>query len=164
MKYFKNVYCVRQSQRRSGHVSKPQKNKLINILACGWLFYCNTITCQKYFWCSSFSRLMVKEQQNNNITVKLTKPWTPEIFMECYCVVRNQPIRRVITKLQTATVISLWFWGLLAHPELYCNWPVPNQHSWNFSEFGGNLKPVHAKHILISTAITCFEALFLLCL
>ena len=53
--------------------------------------------------------------------------------MECYCVARNKPIRREITKPQTATVISLWFWGLLACPELYCDWPVHNQHSWNFS-------------------------------
>ena len=67
------------------------------------------------------------------LTVKFTKPWTPEIFMECYCVARNKPIRHVITKLQTATVISLWFWGLIAYPKLYCNWPVHNQHSWNFS-------------------------------
>ena len=37
------------------------------------------------------------------------------------------------TKPQTATVINLWFWGLLAYPELYCDWPVHNQHSWNFS-------------------------------
>ena len=29
--------------------------------------------------------------------------------MECYCVARNKPIRREITKLQTATVINLWF-------------------------------------------------------
>ena len=42
------------------------------------------------------------------ITVKPTKPWTPEIFMECYCVGRNKPIRCEITKPQTATVISLW--------------------------------------------------------
>ena len=41
--------------------------------------------------------------------MKLTKPWTPEIFMECYYVARNQPIRREITKPQKATVISLWF-------------------------------------------------------
>ena len=72
-------------------------------------------------------------------TVKLTKPWTPEIFMECYCVARNKPIRRKITKRQTATVISLWFWGLLAYPELYCDWPVHNQHSWNFSGVPGFL-------------------------
>ena len=65
--------------------------------------------------------------------MKLIKPWTPEIFMECYCVARNKPIRREITKPQTATVISLWFWSLLACPELYCDWPVHNQHSWKFS-------------------------------
>ena len=53
--------------------------------------------------------------------------------MECYCVARNKPIRHEITKPQTATVINLWFWGLLAYPELYCDWPVHNQHSWNFS-------------------------------
>ena len=72
-------------------------------------------------------------------TVKLTKPWTPEIFMECYCVARNKPIRRKITKPQTATVISLWFRGLLTCPELYCDWPVHNQHSWNFSGVHGFL-------------------------
>ena len=44
---------------------------------------------------------------------------------------------REITKLQTAMVISLWFWGLLAYPKLYCDWPVHNQHSWNFSGVQG---------------------------
>ena len=78
-------------------------------------------------------------------TVKLTKPWTPEIFMERYCVARNEPIRREITKPKTATVISLWFWGLLGYPEFHCNWPVHNQRSWNifrfsrFSEFDSKL-------------------------
>ena len=43
------------------------------------------------------------------------------------------PIRHVITKPQTATVISLWFWGLFTCAELYGGWPVHNQHSWNFS-------------------------------
>ena len=28
------------------------------------------------------------------LTVKLTKPWTPEIFMECYYVAINKPISR----------------------------------------------------------------------
>ena len=42
----------------------------------------------------------------SGITAKLSKPGTPQIFMECYCVVRNKPIRREITKPQTATVIS----------------------------------------------------------
>ena len=59
--------------------------------------------------------------------------------MECYCVARNKPIRREITKPQTATVISLWFWGLLAYPELYCDWPVHDQHSWSFSVVHGFL-------------------------
>ena len=59
--------------------------------------------------------------------------------MECYCFARNKPTRREITKLQTATVISLWFWGLLVYPELYCDWPVYNQHSWNFSGVHGFL-------------------------
>ena len=72
-------------------------------------------------------------------TVKLTKPWTPEIFMECYCVARNKPIRHEITKPQTAMVISLWSWGLLVRPELYCDWPVHNRHSWNFSGVHGFL-------------------------
>ena len=64
--------------------------------------------------------------QWNPVTVKLTKPWTPEIFMECYCVAKNKPIEREITKPQTATVISLWFWSLLACPKLYCDWQVHN--------------------------------------
>ena len=54
------------------------------------------------------------------------KTWTPEIFM-----------RRKKTKPQTVTVISLWFCSLLACPELYCNSPVHNQYSWNFSGVHG---------------------------
>ena len=65
-----------------------------------------------------------------SFTVKLTKPWTPEIFMERYYVARNKPIRHKITKLQTAMVISLWFWGLLAYPELY----VIGQYTINIPE------------------------------
>ena len=38
-------------------------------------------------------------------TRSLTKPWTPEIFMEFYCFARNKPIRREIAKPQTATAI-----------------------------------------------------------
>ena len=83
--------------------------------------------------------IYINEKKSNILTVKLTKPWTPEIFMECYCVARNKPIRRKITKPQTATVISLWFRGLLTCPELYCDWPVHNQHSWNFSGVHGFL-------------------------
>ena len=70
-------------------------------------------------------------------TVKLTKPWTPEIFMECYCVARDKPIYKVQDNFKL--VISLWFWGLFAYPSLYCDWPVHNQHSWNFSGVPGFL-------------------------
>ena len=73
---------------------------------------------------------------NAPLTVKLTKPWTTAIFMECYCVARNQPITREITKPLTATIISLWFWVLLAYPELYCDWPVKLFRCSRFSNFG----------------------------
>ena len=59
--------------------------------------------------------------------------------MECYCDARNKPMRCEITKPQTASVISLWFWGLLAYPELYCEWPEHNQHSRKFSGVHGFL-------------------------
>ena len=42
-------------------------------------------------------QILIYNVKNVNITVKLTQPWTPEIFMECYCVARNKPIRREIT-------------------------------------------------------------------
>ena len=48
----------------------------------------------------------------------------------CY---EEKPIRRAKTKPQTATVISLWFSGLLSCPELYCDRSLHNQHSWKFS-------------------------------
>ena len=80
----------------------------------------------------------------HTVTVKLTKLSKPEIFTECYRVARNKPIRREITKLQTATVVNLWFWGLLAYPELYCDWPVHNQHSRNFSGVHVFLSSIHS--------------------
>ena len=55
------------------------------------------------------------------ITVRLAKPWTPEIFTESYCVARKKQIRREKTKPQTATVLSLWFWFLLACPGPDCS-------------------------------------------
>ena len=58
---------------------------------------------------------------------------TRNIYGMSYCVARNKPLRSEISKPPTATVISLWFWGFLVYPELYCDWPVHNQHSWNFS-------------------------------
>ena len=83
--------------------------------------------------------LFGKKSVRDTVTVKLTKPWTPEIFMECYYLARNKPIRCEITKPQTATVISLWFWALLTYPQLYCDWLVHNQHSRNFSGVHGFL-------------------------
>ena len=56
------------------------------------------------------------------IIVKLGKPWTPEIFLECYCGARKKSIRAEITKLQVRTLIRLWFCGLLACPDLCCDW------------------------------------------
>ena len=55
------------------------------------------------------------------LTVKLAKPWTPEIFSESYCVARKKQIRRKKTKPQTATVFSLWFLFLLACPGPGCS-------------------------------------------
>ena len=88
----------------------------------------------------------------NTLTMKLTKPWTPEIFMECYCVARNQPITREITKPRTETKISLWIWVLLAYPELYCDWPVKLFRCSRFSNFDGKEKRNEIKDGKI-----CFE-------
>ena len=41
------------------------------------------------------------------ISVKLTKPLTLEIFMECYCIPRKKPVRHKKTKPQMAMAISL---------------------------------------------------------
>ena len=77
-------------------------------------------------------------------TVKLTKPWTPEIFLECYCVAKRKPIRHEKSRPQTATIVSLWFlW--FAHMSWTLLWMVTTQsillkifsHSW-FSEFDSN--------------------------
>ena len=74
-------------------------------------------------YCFLFS---LKSEILSSVMVKLTKPHEHQKyrFMECYCVARNKPIRREISKPQTAAAISLWFRGLLAYPELYCDWPV----------------------------------------
>ena len=77
-------------------------------------------------WCNGkFSPLFINKYKaileenlagnQRSLTVKLTKQWTPEMFMEC-CVVRNLPLRREKTKLRTGTVISLWFCSLLLCP------------------------------------------------
>ena len=41
------------------------------------------------------------------ITVKPRKPWTPEIFLECYCVARKKSIMREKTKRQARTLITV---------------------------------------------------------
>ena len=46
-------------------------------------------------------------------TVKLTKPWTQEIFIECFCVAKRKPVRSEKPKPQTTIIVSLWFCGLL---------------------------------------------------
>ena len=43
----------------------------------------------------------------HTLTMKLPKPWTPEILLECYCVAREEPIRHGKTKEQAATIILL---------------------------------------------------------
>ena len=47
----------------------------------------------------------------STVTVKPRKPWTPEIFLECYCAARKKPVRREKTKPQARPLISLWFCG-----------------------------------------------------
>ena len=39
------------------------------------------------------------------LSVKLTQPWTPEIFLECYCVARRKPVRRKKCKVQEAAEV-----------------------------------------------------------
>ena len=40
-----------------------------------------------------------------NITVKPGKPWTPEIFLECYCTAIEKPLRREKTNAQARTLV-----------------------------------------------------------
>lgn len=53
--------------------------------------------------------------------VKLTKPETPELFMGCFCVEKKKLINSGKSKPWMATVVSLWFWLLLACVEPYCD-------------------------------------------
>ena len=57
-----------------------------------------------------------------NITVKPGKPWTREIFPECYCLAREKPISHEKTKPQARTLVSLWFCGQFTCPDLCCDW------------------------------------------
>ena len=56
------------------------------------------------------------------LTVKPGKPWTPEIFLECYCLAREKSIRHEKTKPEARTLISSWFCGYFACPDLCCDW------------------------------------------
>ena len=64
LKYFRNVYCVMTNHSKDQHTrTKPQNKKLISVLSFltpDWLFSCNTIIFQKYFYCSRFSRFDCK--------------------------------------------------------------------------------------------------------
>ena len=65
------------------------------------------------------------------------KPWTPELFLECYCVARRKPIKCEKTKPQARTLISLWFCGRFACLDLCCDWSKHNKHSWDISRAPG---------------------------
>ena len=105
--------------------SKPQTNYrcclLFSYLVPYWLISCNTITFHKYFWCSWFCEF------HSNIIILLLlyhqtgKTGTPEIFLECYCVAIKKAIRHEKTKPQARMLISLFFCGLLACPDLRCD-------------------------------------------
>ena len=104
--------------------SKSQTNYrcylLFSYLMPYWLISCTTITFHKYFWCSQFCEF------HSNIIFLLIyhqtrKTGTPEIFLECYCVAIKKPIRDEKTKPQARRLISLWFCGLLACPDLCCD-------------------------------------------
>ena len=45
------------------------------------------------YWCIDTIRVLNVEE-SYFIIIKLTKPWTPNIFMEWYCVARKKPIKR----------------------------------------------------------------------
>ena len=105
--------------------SKPQTNYRcclqFSYHAPYWLIPHNTITFHEYFWCSWFCEF------HSNIIILLLlyhqtgKTGTPEIFLACYCVAIKKPIRHEKTKPQARMLISLFFCGLLACPDLHCD-------------------------------------------
>ena len=48
-------------------------------------------------------KIKLLPDSQHTLTMKLPKPWTPEILLECYCVAREEPIRHGKTKEQAAT-------------------------------------------------------------
>ena len=79
---------------------------------------------------------------------KLRKPWTQEIFQECYFLVGKMPISSEKTKLGAATVITFWFglpWSLLC-----ADWWLDNKHWVQRRFFGGFLLENYNKELLRS--------------
>lgn len=52
-------------------------------------------------------KIKLLPDSQHTLTMKLRKPWTPEILPECYYVAREEPIRHEKTKEQAATIILL---------------------------------------------------------
>jgi len=72
MKYFWNIYCFVTIHNKD---QDTQNQKLITVVTCGlvhllpgWLFPCNTMTLQKYFW-SSCSLAPKQSQWGQNRTL-----------------------------------------------------------------------------------------------
>ena len=87
------------------------------------------------------------------LTIKLAKPWTPEIFIECYCVANKKPIRREKTNPQTATVFSLWFWffARLSWSRLFKSCIAKTLLCWSQSTFiHWNFSGVHASFLSLT--------------
>ena len=72
------------------------------------------------------------------LSVKLTQPWTPEIFLECYCVARRKPVRHKKGKAQAAAEVCCF--GACLHVLIFSvirfSWFLPRGGGggdlWNF--------------------------------
>ena len=90
---YKNIpFFSFKSSNNSSVFEYPEKGEKFTVINCVLI---------------SYVMALFSSQCLLQVTLKLTKLWTPEIFMERYYVARNEPVRREITKPQTATVISL---------------------------------------------------------
>ena len=71
----------------------------------------------------------------------------PEIFMECYCVARNKPIRCEITKPQAVCgfEVCLHILNFIVIGQYTINIPEIFRSSW-FSEFDSNESATYIKH------------------
>ena len=63
----------------------------------------------------------LRTQHGWPVTVKLGKPWTPEILLECYYLAREKPMRCEKNKPQARTLISLWFCAQFTCLDLCCD-------------------------------------------